>query len=144
MSGAARVADAPHRSAWLHRLAIRDFRNLRRATLAPPPDGLVVIGDNGHGKTNFLEAIYYLRLLRSVRGTRDADLVTFGESGFHLDAELEGARARTVTVGFDAAARRSTAPFVASASSHAAALASTGALPRGVRSAALRCASAAR
>ena len=106
MSGAARVADAPHRSAWLHRLAIRDFRNLRRATLAPPPDGLVVIGDNGHGKTNFLEAIYYLRLLRSVRGTRDADLVTFGESGFHLDAELEGARARTVTVGFDAAARR--------------------------------------
>jgi DNA replication and repair protein RecF len=100
------VADAPHRSAWLHRLAIRDFRNLRRATMAPPPDGLVVIGDNGHGKTNFLEAIYYLRLLRSVRGARDADLVTFGENGFHLDAELEGARARTVTVGFDAAARK--------------------------------------
>ena len=106
MSGAPRAAESPHRSAWLHRLAIRDFRNLRRVTIAPPPDGLVVIGDNGHGKTNFLEAIYYLRLLRSVRGARDADLVTFGEMGFHLDAELEGARARTVAVGFDAATRR--------------------------------------
>jgi DNA replication and repair protein RecF len=88
VSGAARVADAPHRSAWLHRLAIRDFRNLRRATLAPPPDGLVVIGDNGHGKTNFLEAIYYLRLLRSVRGTRDADLVTFGGSASRSTARM--------------------------------------------------------
>ena len=96
----------PHRNAWLHRLAIRDFRNLRRVTMTPPPDGLVVIGDNGHGKTNFLEAIYYLRLLRSLRGARDADLVGFGEAGFHLDAELDGARARTIAVGFEGATRR--------------------------------------
>jgi DNA replication and repair protein RecF len=72
------------RCAWLHRLAIRDFRNLHRVTMAPPPDGLVVVGDNGHGKTNLLEAIYYLRLLRSVRGARDAELAMFGASGFHL------------------------------------------------------------
>jgi DNA replication and repair protein RecF len=105
------AAAAPHRAdaartAWLHRLAIRDFRNLARVTIAPPPDGLVVIGDNGHGKTNFLEAVYYLRLLRSVRGARDSELAMFGGPGFHLDAELHGARARSVEVGFDAPTRR--------------------------------------
>ena len=97
---------APVRAAWLHRLAIRDFRNLHRVALAPPPDGLVVIGDNGHGKTNFLEAVYYLRLLRSVRGARDADCVRFGADGFHLDAEVHGARAERVTAGYEAASRR--------------------------------------
>jgi DNA replication and repair protein RecF len=98
-------APAPRR-AWMHRLAIRDFRNLRRVTLAPPADGTVLIGDNGHGKTNFLEAVYYLRLLRSVRGARDTDVVMFGAAGFHLDAELHGARTSAVEVGFDAATRR--------------------------------------
>ncbi len=100
------AAIEPGRCAWLHHLAIRDFRNLRRVTMTPPPDGLVVIGDNGHGKTNFLEAVYYLRLLRSVRGAHDAELVMFGAAGFHLDAEVQGARATSVEIGLDAAARR--------------------------------------
>ena len=105
-AAAARHAEQAPRRAWLHRLAIKDFRNLRRVALAPPPDGLVVIGDNGHGKTNFLEAVYYLRLLRSMRGARDTDLAIFGGAGFHLDAELHGARAGMVEVGFDAVSRR--------------------------------------
>jgi len=100
------AAGAAARPAWLHRLAIRDFRNLRRVSMTPPADGLVLIGDNGHGKTNFLEAVYYLRLLRSVRGARDADLVMFGAAGFHLDAEVDGARASRVEIGYEAASRR--------------------------------------
>jgi len=100
------VQRAAPRCAWLHRLAIRDFRNLRRVSLTPPAEGLALIGDNGHGKTNFLEAIYYLRLLRSVRGTRDADLVMFGAAGFHLEAEVDGARTARVEVGYEAASRR--------------------------------------
>lgn len=74
--------------ALLGRLAIRDFRNLARADLTFPPEGVVVIGDNGQGKTNLLEAIYYFQLLRSVRGARDADLVKFGATAFHLHATV--------------------------------------------------------
>ena len=99
-------AGAHARTTWLHRLEIRDFRNLHRAALAPPADGLVVIGDNGQGKTNFLEAVHYLRLLRSVRGARDADCVRFGSACFHLEAELDGAPAKRLEVGFEAATRR--------------------------------------
>ncbi len=95
--------DAP---AWLHHIAVRDFRNLRRVELTAPAEGLVLVGENGQGKTNLLEAIYYLRLLRSFRGARDAELVTFGEAGFHLSAEVHGGRARDVAAGFERVGRR--------------------------------------
>lgn len=91
----------------LHHLSVRDFRNLRRVELRPPPEGLAVVGDNGHGKTNLLEAIYYMQLLRSARGARDQELVRFGERVFNLRAELTVAgRERRVSVGFDRQVRR--------------------------------------
>lgn len=74
--------------ALLDRLSIRDFRNVERAELVFPSDGVVIVGNNGHGKTNILEAIYYFQLLRSVRGARDADLVRFGAPAFHLHATV--------------------------------------------------------
>ena len=38
----------------LARLAVRDVRNLARVDLELPPEGMVVVGENGHGKTNLL------------------------------------------------------------------------------------------
>jgi recombinational DNA repair ATPase RecF len=35
-------------------LRIRDFRNLQSVDLSPAPEGMALIGDNGHGKTNLL------------------------------------------------------------------------------------------
>jgi DNA replication and repair protein RecF len=72
--------------ALLQHLALRDFRNIGHAALDFPAEGVVVIGDNGQGKTNLLEAIYYFQLLRSMRGARDQDLVGFGAPAFHLHA----------------------------------------------------------
>jgi len=87
-------------------LRIRGFRNLAPATLSFPPDGVAIVGDNGQGKTNLLEAIYYLQLLRSIRGARDIDLVGFGEAAFHLTATADGGRAQEIAVGFERSARR--------------------------------------
>ena len=107
MTGVAQAVSIASRThAWLRRLAIRDFRNLERVELSPPPDGLVLIGDNGQGKTNFLEAIYYLQLLRSFRGARDQELVRFGSAGFHLSAALQAGRVEEVAVGFERLGRR--------------------------------------
>ena len=69
-------------------LSLRDFRNFERLELELPAPGLVVIGDNGHGKTNLLESAYYLSLLRSVRRARDTDVKRFGANGFFIDAHL--------------------------------------------------------
>lgn len=67
-----------------------------------------MIGANGQGKTNLLEAIYYLQLLRSFRGTRDADVARFGATGFHIAASIAGSPRDVpeMSIGFDRQARR--------------------------------------
>jgi DNA replication and repair protein RecF len=65
-------------------LVLRHFRNLRNQDLELPPEGVALIGDNAQGKSNFLEAIYYLETLRSFRGARDEQMVAFGEDVFRV------------------------------------------------------------
>ncbi len=90
----------------LRSLALRDFRNLERLDVMFPEAGAVVIGDNGQGKSNLLEAIYYLHLLRSVRGARDVDVVRFGAPGFHIAARTDGGQHREIGAGFAREGRR--------------------------------------
>ena len=90
----------------LRSLALRDFRNLARLDVAIPEDGVAVVGENGQGKTNLLEAVYYLHLLRSARGARDVDIVRFSAPGFHIGARAEGGTEHELSVGFERAGRR--------------------------------------
>ena len=89
--------------AGLSRLSCRDFRNFEKLDIAFPESGLAIIGENGQGKTTLFEAIYYMQVLRSVRGARDQDLVRFGANGFFLSASsaLGG-----ISVGFETAGRK--------------------------------------
>jgi len=87
-------------------LSLRDFRNFERLHLDLPPEGLVVIGENGQGKTNLLEAAYYMSLLRSVRGARDVDVVRFDASGFFIEARMCVPDSRELAIGFERAGRR--------------------------------------
>lgn len=100
------MVDLARTPARLDALTVRDFRNLERVVLELPGSGMLLVGDNGQGKTNFLEAIYYLQLLRSMRGARDQDLVRFGAPGFHLSARVASDRAREVAIGFERAGKR--------------------------------------
>ena len=88
------------------KLAVRDFRNIAKLDLEPPAEGIAIVGENAHGKTNLLEAIYYLQLLRSVRGARDRDLVRFGAETFYVSAEIADGPRRGAAVGFERATRR--------------------------------------
>jgi DNA replication and repair protein RecF len=90
----------------LRSLALRDFRNLARLDLTFPPTGVAIVGANGQGKSNLLEAVYYLHLLRSVRNARDVDVVGFGAPGFYISARTEGGAHREISVGFERAGRR--------------------------------------
>ena len=93
-------------AARLDRLVVRDFRNLAHVELEPPAAGLVVVGENGQGKTNLLEAIHYLAILRSARGARDVDLVRFGAAGFHVGAAVETNGRHEIGVGFERSGKR--------------------------------------
>lgn len=87
-------------------LSLKDFRNFERLELEFPDAGLVLVGENGQGKTNLLESAYYLSLLRSVRGTRDVDVARFGAQGFFIDAQVCAPDARQLSIGFERASRR--------------------------------------
>ena len=52
-------------------IRLRNFRNFGALELEFPRAGVAVVGDNGSGKTNLLEAIYYLEIFRSFRGAPD-------------------------------------------------------------------------
>ena len=87
-------------------LSLKDFRNFERLELSMPVDGLVAVGENGQGKTNLLEAIYYFSLLRSVRGARDTDITRFGASGFFIEAEVTTPEAHRIAIGFESKGKK--------------------------------------
>ena len=59
----------------LNWLELRDFRSYEHLEFVPEPGLNVLIGNNGSGKTNVLEAIGYLSRLGSFRGAPDSALV---------------------------------------------------------------------
>ena len=92
---------APPAAIRLASLALRDFRNIAHADLEFPPEGVVIIGDNGQGKTNVLESIAYLGTLRSMRNARDRDLVRHGAAAMHVRGAVEDGAPRTIAVGME-------------------------------------------
>jgi DNA replication and repair protein RecF len=75
----------------LKRLAARGFRNLVDIDCELPTNGVAILGANGQGKTNLLEALYYPVLFRSLRGAPDHDVGRFGGPGFQVEVTAEGA-----------------------------------------------------
>lgn len=59
-------------------LGCESFRNLERVELVPSERATVVVGENGQGKTNLLEALYFLATLKPLRAGKLAELVRFG------------------------------------------------------------------
>ncbi|MGH3769053.1 MAG: DNA replication/repair protein RecF [Pseudonocardiaceae bacterium] len=63
---------------YVTRLAVTDFRSWEHAELDFEPGISVLIGANGQGKTNLIEALGYLSTLGSHRVATDAPLVRHG------------------------------------------------------------------
>jgi DNA replication and repair protein RecF len=86
----------------LRSLDIHDFRNLAGVAIAPSPRATVLVGPNGQGKTNLLEAVYLLCTLKPLRAARLAELVRFGAARAEVAGDFEGpggARRVAVVVG---------------------------------------------
>ena len=70
---------------FLNKLSILNYKNIREAELAFSPKLNCFIGHNGEGKTNLLDAVYYLSFCRSSTSTTDSQAVRHGCDFFMLD-----------------------------------------------------------
>jgi DNA replication and repair protein RecF len=67
---------------------LRAFRNHRDTVLEPGSGITLLLGDNGQGKTNVLEAISYVSLSKSFYATNDSQVVMVGESALDIRATI--------------------------------------------------------
>lgn len=63
---------------------LNNYRNFDSARVEFSPGINLFFGDNAQGKTNLLESIYVSGTSRSHRGSRDRDLIRFGQQEAHI------------------------------------------------------------
>jgi len=86
----------------LSSLTTQNFRNLVAGEVPFHPQANVLVGKNGQGKTNLLEAIYFLATTKSFRTPRVASLFRFDEKNiFSAGALTRAGIQKTLSVGFE-------------------------------------------
>jgi DNA replication and repair protein RecF len=68
---------------------LQNFRNHTDTTLDCTGGCNLIVGDNGQGKTNLLEAIAYLSLTKSVFGSSDSTVLSIGCDFFELEGKFQ-------------------------------------------------------
>ncbi|MDR3540814.1 MAG: DNA replication/repair protein RecF [Desulfosporosinus sp.] len=63
---------------------LQNFRNYQDETVQFMPGTNIFVGNNGQGKTNVLEGIYYLLTGKSYRVQREQELLRWEQTEFHL------------------------------------------------------------
>ena len=80
----------------LEKLSLINYKNIQTATLELSPKINCLIGQNGVGKTNVLDAIYYLSFCHSLTNPVDSQVIRHGEEFFVIEGVfiLGGTEAR--------------------------------------------------
>lgn len=73
----------------INSLKLKNFRNYDLLSLNLNPATNIFYGDNAQGKTNILESIYLCGTSKSHRGTKDKDMILFGQEESHIEAVVD-------------------------------------------------------
>lgn len=72
----------------IKRLKFANFRNLKDNEIFPDSGVNIICGDNAQGKTNMLEGIWMFNGVKSFRGSKDSELVTFEKTFSKLELDF--------------------------------------------------------
>jgi DNA replication and repair protein RecF len=88
----------------VEKIILRCFRNHRETEIIFYHKSNILVGENGQGKTNILEALSYLCLTKSFFGAHDATVVMVGEPSFSIEGTftLDNSRRAVVQTAFTA------------------------------------------
>ena len=70
-------------------LKLKNFRNYELLNLKFDDAANIFYGDNAQGKTNILEAVYLSGTTKSHRGSKDRDMIRFGEEESHIEVMVK-------------------------------------------------------
>lgn len=84
----------------LQHISVVQFKNYSSRSFALPVKTIAICGLNGAGKTNLLDAIYYLCFTRSYFTRLDAGNVKHGDKGFRIEGwfDLQGKEEHAVCI----------------------------------------------
>ncbi len=71
---------------YIEHIKLKNFRNYINLNLKLNNNITILHGNNAQGKTNLLEAIYYIAIGRSYRANNDKELITFNKDICSLEA----------------------------------------------------------
>ena len=84
------------------RLELNYFRNYIAQKVELSPNVNIFSGDNAQGKTNLLEAVYFMSLGKSMRTPRDKELIMWNHKRGRIKAEIsKNAGVKTVEIVLD-------------------------------------------
>ena len=69
---------------YLKCIEIENFRNYSKLKISFKKGINIIYGENGQGKTNLLESIYFLAMTKSYRSYIDSNLIKDNENYFKL------------------------------------------------------------
>lgn len=69
-------------------LGIENFRNIEKMNIEPCENVNVIYGENAQGKTNIIESIWLFTGCRSFRGTKDREMIKFGEKKSEINLDF--------------------------------------------------------
>jgi DNA replication and repair protein RecF len=85
----------------IKRIKLKDFRNYKHLDVETGNPVNILTGANGQGKTNLLEAVFFVSMLRSFRTSRINDVKNIGSGGFYAAMEvMTGKWAKTLEVEY--------------------------------------------
>lgn len=73
---------------YIHSLELSHYRNYESLSITFHPGITILYGDNAQGKTNILEAVYLSGTTKSHRGSKDKDMIQFGQEEAHIRLNL--------------------------------------------------------
>ena len=69
---------------FIKSISLQNYRNYKNLSLDFDPKTNIFYGDNAQGKTNILESVYICGTTKSHKGSKDREIVRFGEEESHL------------------------------------------------------------
>ena len=80
---------------YLQKLSLIDFKNIVEARIELSPRMNCLVGDNGAGKTNLLDAVHYLSMGKSAFNLTDSQCMRHGGDSFLIEGNYLDAAGHT-------------------------------------------------